>query len=115
MICCDLCAKRQWACSLLWAGLYKLLGGPARCGVDQLQCSPEAGPQRHHAPIHYQQAPREKRGEHLSAHFRPLVCCPGETLMLPLQFLAFCNVMRLSWFSWLHKHGKELHTHGKDT
>ena len=92
--------------------------------MDQLQCSPEAGPQRHYALIHYQQASCQKHREHCSAHFRPLVCCPGETLMLHLQNMAFyddslynCGNAFISAALpiLMHEVGKELHKLGKDT
>ena len=53
-----------------------------RGSLDKFQRSSETGPQRHDAPIRYQQAPceKDKLAAYDQARLVPLVCCPGNRL-----------------------------------
>ena len=86
--------KQQSSCCLLCmpqGQSNQPLNGADRCGMDELQCSPETGPQTYDAPLCYQQASCEKVCECVPTDIRPLVCYSGKNLVLALHRLASCS------------------------
>lgn len=71
MVRCDLCAKQQWACSLLWAGVYKLLDSPGVAWTSFNAAQRQA--RRGIMPLYTTSRPLVKNVENIAQHtFVPL-------------------------------------------